>query len=234
MKKEKLFIFNLLFTLILISCEQKSPIDEPLVKTQMDSIYLSCKIDGELIELKSPNITKNGFGSFFRTSINKTINPKDSSIFGYFNEYKNSKYILKIGFSKNLSLNLNYIEESGYKKQVFVEGNYPLLFIDPEVAVIKTEMTKYYGFYITIKDLNKNKQYTSYLTEDQYDNNIEYEYLRKNSLCKITKSTELNSGIYSGYKNTWLIELSFNCKLYENGENTSTTILTEGILKGFF
>ena len=241
MKTKKTILFGLLCTLALVSCDHNS-IDEPSAqvnKIPLDSIYFSCKINGNLIEMKTAPILDRDYGISIQRLYKLQNSSKDSAIVGYTYGFYNDDYIIKIGISKSCLLDTiaiqNFNLPDGIKKEIMEKSSYQMQFMPPHTQ-IKLSAVRYSGFYIEINDLKKDSIYTTYYNDfSEYNNEVEYNKVSTNSEFNLTKSTELNSGIYADYKNVWFIESNFKCKIYKRG--TTAFIMedvTDGELKGCF
>lgn len=241
MKIKNTILFGFLCTFALVSCEH-NPIDEPSAQVNripIDSIYFSCKINGNLIEMKKAPILDRDYGISMQRLYKLQKKSKDSIIIAYKYGFYNDDYIIKIGISKSFLndtiaiLNLNLPD--GIKKEIMENSSYQMQFMPPHTQ-IKSATARYSGFYIEINDLKKYSTYTTYYNDfSEYNNEVEYTKVSTNSEFNITKSTELNSGIYADYKNVWFIDSKFKCKIYKRG--TTAFIMedvTDGILRGCF
>jgi len=242
MKTKKTILFSFLCSLILASCGHNS-IDEPSVqvnKIPIDSFYITFKINGEVIEMKSTP-TSTGYASGMSTDrLFKLKNSsQDSVIIGFTYEYFDDNYSIKIGISKCCLLDTIAIQNLSIplsvKKEIMETTNYQLRFMPP-IASVRSTINKYTGFYMVIYNKKNGSYYTTYLDDfSEYNNDVEYTKVSTNSEFKIIKSTELNSGIYADYLNTWFIESSFKCRIYRRGTNAFIMEeVTDGELKGCF
>lgn len=241
MTQTKTFLLSLLCTFAFISCSSNS-IDEPSVqvnKIPIDSIYFSCKINGDLIELKKVPVLDRSYGLSIQRLYKLKSGPRDSAIIIYKYGYYNEDYSVIVGISKSCLVDTIAIQNFNLpdiiKKEIMEKSSYQMRFMPPHASV-RSSISKYTGFYIEINNLKDNSTYTTYLNDfSEYNNDVEYIKVATDSEFNITKSTELNSGIYSDYKNVWFIESKFKCKIYKRGINAYIMEdVTEGVMRGCF
>ena len=238
MIKQTIFFLSLLTALFLVSCTANVPVDNPTVKKiPIDSFSLSFKLNNQLIELKSPTASLWSVGKIVRRLYKVPNSAKDSTIFGYYYGYANANYEVEFGISRVLLVDTLYLENSNspnLKNLAFAPGYLYCQFMPPYSPVQSTQV-KNSGFYITIHEVNTFYRYTSYLASTESGNDTEFNKFRTNSSFKILNSTELSTGIYSDYMNTWFINCEFNGSLYKNSQISDNTVtLTEGKLSGCF
>lgn len=241
MKTKKTILFSFLCSIIFASCGRDS-IDESSVqvsKIPIDSFYVSFKINGEVIEMNSTSCSVNGIGISTDRLYKLKNSPQDSVIIGYTYEYSDDNYNIKIGISKCCLLDTIAIQNLSIpvtlKKEIMETTNYQLRFMPP-ITSVRSTINKYTGFYMVINNKKNGNYYTTYLDDfSEYNNDIEYSKVSTNSEFNIIKSTELNSGKYADYLNTWFIESSFKCRIFRRGTNAFIMEeVIDGELKGCF
>jgi hypothetical protein len=241
MKVIKILLFNLLCTIVLVSCGNDSN-DESLVlkkKIPIDSIYFSCKLNGNLIEMNSASIVDRSYGAFITRLFKLKNSPNDSVIIGYKYGFYNADYSVVIGLSKACILDTlsiqNFYIPKGIKNEIMEKSSYQMQFMPP-ISTVKLSSVRYSGFYIEICDLKKELNYTTYLNDfSEYNNEVEYNKVSTNSGLNLIKSTALNSGIYADYLNTWFIESNFKCRIHRTGKSAYIMEeVTDGVLRGCF
>lgn len=232
---KKVFIFPIfIFSLFLVSCDINNDIDnQSAVKIPIDSLFFSCKINNQTIELKSP-AANNVYWSQQAFQLNKIKNStKDSILVSYSKTYLNDYYRVKISFSESVLLDIDttcfwcstipsqrsLLLRKGIHNMQYIER---FNFIEP--------MHQYHGFNIEIHDLIKNITYTSNIGHNDPNISTEYMDFLSKSYFEITNVSELNTGIYEDYQNAWFINSLFRCKLYIDSKSTETTMLTDGVL----
>jgi hypothetical protein len=230
----------ILFSFIFISCDRNEVALEKSQTIRTDSFYLSCKINGERLVLQSPTTAADGGGFYIQRLYKLNNNPKDSIIIGQHYDYSSPNYEISIGFSKCLLLDTVIAKGFSYpdcKKQIFKTGKAISQFMPPYLAV-ESLTSKYTGFYITILDRKTNIKYKSYYDKmSEYDNSGQYNYFLAKSTYDISKSMQLYPLHRSESISAWFIESTFNCVLYDfdnDSPKPSTTLLTDGVLRGSF
>lgn len=230
----------ILFSFIFISCDRNEVALEKSQTIRTDSFYLSCKINGERLVLQSPTTATDGGGFYIQRLYKLNNNPKDSIIIGQHYDYSSPNYEISIGFSKCLLLDTVIAKGFSYpdcKKQIFKTGKAISQFMPPYLAV-ESLTSKYTGFYITILNRKTNIKYKSYYDKmAEYDNSVQYNYFLANSTFNISKSMQLYPLHRSESISAWFIESTFNCVLYDfdnDSPKPSTTLLTDGVLRGSF
>jgi len=225
MEKNNPIILILFFLVLLVSCEKQ--IDEE--KIPINSLYFSCKIDGELVVLKSPVITSNSFGISIMELNPLSKNLKDSVVLGYYKGFSNDSISVTIGFNRSLLVDSAYTlyntKGLNYKENIFATGAYIFQYAYP-TSITKTITAQEEGIYLQIgmKKMKAKGNYASYMAKTTDYSKVTYDVFKCNSSCQITKSMNLDY-----YNNAWYIESTFNCKLYDTGyESTNSVILTEG------
>lgn len=241
MKTKKTILFGLLCIFALVSCGHNSndELSTQVKKIPFDSIYFSCKINGNLIEMKKASILNRDYSISIQRLYKWPKNSKDSAIVAYKYGFYNDDYNIEIGISKSCLLDTIAIQSFnlpyGIKKEIMEKSSYQMQFMPP-MTQIKLATARYSGFYLKINDLKSGSTYTTYYNDfSEYNNDVEYNKVSTNSAFNLTKSIELNSGIYADYKNVWFIESNFKCKIYKRG--TTAFIMedvTDGVLKGCF
>ena len=237
MKKTFSIILNMFLLFLIVSCEKPIEIEEE--KIPIDSLYFSCKLDGELVTLKSPVVTSGSGGSSLKRLFRLKNVPKDSVIIGYYNSFQDDSLRITIGFSKRFLVDSTsyhnwFNEDLNYKGQIYATGLYSFQYAVPKSNFL-TPTAQYEGFYIEIYNINRGTTYTSFLDQKTDYSKTKYDEFKSNTSCQITKSMALNSGIYSDYRNAWFIESTFNCRLYENSIDTNQFIvLSDGHFNGVF
>lgn len=224
MEKNNPIILILFFLLLFVSCEK--PIDEE--KIPINSLYFSCKIDGELVVLESPLITSSSGGYSLQELYPSKKSLKDSVVMGYYKDFSNDSISVTIGFNRSLLVDSAYTlyntKGQNYKDYIFATGAYIFQYANPSSGT-KSIVTQNEGIYLQI-DMKKMKNkglYTSYKAYTKDYSKATYDEFKSNSSCQITKSMFLD------YYKAWFIESTFNCKLYDTGyESTNSIILTEG------
>ena len=238
----KNFLFLILTASLIVSCDRNDLPNANVSKIPIDSLYFSCKIDGESFVIQSPSTTIESKGYFIARLHKLSNNSADSVIFGRENDYLTDNYIIRIGFSKCLQIDTTLIQDffnSNEQSELFTVGDGAIKFYSPPVP-INCVTSLYTGFYITIRDLRTNVTYRSYVEKYRYYDNLNmYDVFKANSSFKIVSSRQLNTGIYSDYQNTWFLESNFECALFTNDisnpqiSNFSKKI-TEGVIRGCF
>lgn len=228
-------ILNLFLLSLIVSCEKPIEIEDG--KIPIDSLYFSCKIDGELVTLKSPVVNSGSGGSSFQRLFKLKNVAKDSVIIGYYKSFQNDSIRVTIGFSKSVLVDSTsyhnwFNNGQNYKDQIYATGSYIYQYTVPSSFVTTSAQNE--GFYIEIWNINRKITYTSFPNQITDYSKTKYDEFIGNTSCQITASMALDSGIYSDYRNAWFIESTFNCGLYKNNETDKTIILSDGHFSGVF
>lgn len=231
-------ILNFFLLFLIVSCEKPVEIEED--KIPIDSVYFSCKLDGELVILKSPEVTSGSGSSSYQRLFKLKNVPKDSAIVGYYQSFYNDSIRVTLGFSKKVLVDTGtstdytkFNSGQNYKDQIYATGLYIYQYAVPTGFEKTTAQNE--GFYIEICNVNRGITYTSFLNPITDYSKTKYDEFKSNTSCQMTKSMALDSGIYSDYRNVWFIESTFNCILYEYGvETDKSIILSDGHFNGVF
>jgi len=247
MTKKTSFFLSFCFPLLLTSCGQNNDI-ESAKKIPIDSLYFSCKINDELIELKSPSVLQH-LASNTSMILNKsTAGGKDSIIMGRSYICANNNYRVEFGMSRIFLVDTIIFMSPKVNEVLLEKGKYPFQFMSFSNSLqdslsqkyssfslgLDKVVNQYCGFYIKIWDIKKGLYYSSFVSPKKEGNTSDFDYFKNKSSFQISSSTKLDTGIYKNYLNTWFIESSFNCKLYDSESVDRSAILTDGVLKGCF
>jgi hypothetical protein len=238
MNKKLIALPIFLVVLFLASCNTNNDLDNSsMTIIPVDSLSFSCKIDGQLIEIKSPSIItyswKNG------TSKLKKLkhSTKDSVLINYTNSGINKNYRITFGFSECylLEVDTNFVDvkTSIVKGDLLKPGLYPLQYMEQGFDYDKPT-ANYCGFHIEIQDLTNYINYTSYVGFRDPNTNTEYADFKSKSSFNMTKLTELKGEAYKYYISKWFFNSEFHCKLYMNSSTSKTVELTDGVLNTVF
>jgi uncharacterized protein YcfL len=227
--------------LLLTSCETNNNLvnldDELKNKIPVDSIYFSCKINGQSIQFKSPN-AENGSWEKAVTRLKRIKNStKDSILVSYRQSFYDEYYIVEIGFSESILMEIdttsNWLTVPSQKSVLLKKGIHNIQYLEHYFDYNEATV-KYCGFMITITDRINRVNYSSYIRFRDPNTYLEYNDFKSKSLFEITELAELNTGIYKDYVNAWFFNSKFNCKLYINSESKSPVNLTDGVLNCCF
>jgi len=242
MKNIILFLFLIFTVSVIVSCDGNDLSDTNVVKIPYDSLYFSCKIDGEAIVIQSPSASLGGESvsiARFRRIIN---NATDSVIYGTEREYWTDNYAIYIGYSMSLLLDTTLIDNFAkldLKSELYKTGVGSIRFYSP-LAETRGLISYNSGFYIKIYDIKTQMSYTSYVEKNNfYDSMNLYDAFYRNSSFKIVSSRLLNVGTESDFKNAWFLESNFECTLFaQDTTNLHISIpkkkITEGVIRGCF
>jgi len=234
MKKHYSLILSLFCLLLLVSCK-KSIVEEQIPSS---SLSFSCKIDGKLVELKSPSVVVDSYGGSLQRLFKFKNNLKDSALVGYNYGFRNDTIFVTVGFSKIVLIDTTYqlfnATGQSFKEQIYATGSYVSQYVPP-LTKVNEIAAQNEGFYIQIVYTDKRKSYNSFLNMITDYSQTKYNAFKSKNTCQITKSTRLETGTYVGSYNSWFIESTFNCIVYQNSIETNNSLnITEGHLSGVF
>lgn len=232
----QLSIFALI--LFLVSCNKNEEIEQqPTAKIPIDSIYFSCKINDQTIEFKSPTAEKRTWSEDLVQQKKIKKSTKDSIFVSYAQTFSDEHYRIEIGFSdyilSEIDTNSVILSIPNQKSHLLRKGIHNIQYLEQGFDYTKY-LAKYCGFRIRIVDLTTGVNYSSYISF--HDPNIvsEFSNFTSKSSFEITELTELNTGIYKDYINTWFFRSKFHCNLYINSDSTKPVVLTDGVLNCCF
>lgn len=238
----KNFLFLILTASLLVSCDRNDLPNANVGKIPIDSLYFSCKIDGESFVIQSPSTNLETQGYYLARLHKLSNNSADSVIYGRDYDYSTDNYSIRFGFNKCLLLDTTLIENyssHNLQSELFKTGDGAIKFYAPPFP-INCVTSFYTGFFIIIRDMRTNATYKSYVEKSRYYDNLNmYDVFKANSSFKIVSSRQLNTGIYSDYQNTWFLESNFECALFTNDISNSqisnfSKKITEGVIRGCF
>lgn len=236
--KKTINFFIFIFSLFLVSCDKNNDLDnQSTTKISIDSIYFSCKIDNQPIEFKSPGI-KGGSWSESAKRLKKVKNStKDSILVTYTKGFINEHYIIEIGFSESILLEIDTINQlanmPNQKSILLRKGIHSIQFLE-DIYGLNVSAPMHCGFSITITDINKQVTYSSYIKNEDPNISTEYYDFVSKSSFEITELTRINTSVYNDYINAWFFTSKFHCKLYKNSSSTEPAILTDGVINCCF
>ncbi len=243
MKKGTFVFLTILLIMNIMSCEKSNDLnivdDEEVIdykeKISLDSIYFSCKINGEHIELYSASLSSGSLGKTYKRLYKISGNEQDSAIIGYYNTYYNDDYSIKFGISGVFLVDTMSILGPDVKGLLYAEGEYPIKYLLPSGIQLKEETSKYYGYYIEIINHKNDYHYSSFLGYDPPENNEEYNKFKAESTFQIKNSNIVQIPIDDTYViSKLLVEFSFNCNLYNylyNNSHNNPIKLTDGVIR---
>lgn len=219
-----------LFCLIFIaSCDNQDEVEQ---QQKVDRLYFSCKINGKLIVLQSPQVLANSNELYYQRLYKLKNSAKDSALIGFAEGFQNDSLRVQIGFrrrvlSDTISHFLTFRSEE-FRSQLFAEGAFRFLYDDPQWSY-SSPSARNEGFYVEIVNLKDHHTFISHLTKVSDYSNIKYEDFISNNSCNITKSIILDAKTYSFNQDALYIESVFEAKLYEKGNETNSPVqLTDG------
>lgn len=228
-------LLSLIFLALMFSCKDSIE-EEPI---PMNYLSFSCKINGELVTIKSPLETSfEQYNGYYQRLYKLKDNPKDSAIMGYSRSFGNDSLSIVMGYIRSILVDTTFHFGSPgtevYETQVFAPGTIRNLYDDPEWGRA-TAFPQIEGFYIQIKNNRNKTNYTSYLKDiSDYSDQKYREFLSGNS-CQIKKLIIVDGKKQSYSGDGYYIECEFDCKLYKNSNITSNSIqISDGHFNGIF
>lgn len=240
MKNNVTYLLLIFAASFLVACDRNEMPTANAGKIPIDSLYFSCKIDGETLVMESPSTTMSAQSAYVQRLYKLPYNSADSVIYGREYSYCTDNYDISIGFSECFLLDTTLVANYAFpdcKSDLFKTGDGAVQYFPP-FSDNAGATSMHSGFYITILDKTTMLLYKSYVEKSSaYDNLDVYDTFRANSSFKIVSSIQLNTGIYSDYQNTWFQESNFECVLFNNNisnSQISTKIITDGVIRGCF
>ena len=222
--------------LVLANCHNDEPTAVADKKIPQDSLYFSCRINGTLVEMKSPESTFYSWGNSTQR-LNKVNGPKDSTIISYTREFHNDSLFITICYSRTILADtaINFASaDQEIKNQIYATGPYVVQYLPPG-ANIKELPIQNQGFSITIWNHNNGMRYVSYCDLNVNRSPALYSEFEKISSCTILRSIALSSGVYADYNGARFVESTFALPLFSTTYLGAPTIsLTEGQLIAVF